>query len=131
MSVLNGPVSGKRFRFTLRCGNSASMPTHIALLAERCARFLDRTGAGAEEANSVQTALEELLTNIAKFGAAGENPPPILRRNRAAAMPAGPAPTTTAFFSVRAGGGVRASMNAFCAASAAISFAPRIFSGES
>lgn len=86
---MNRPKSGKRFRFVMRFANPASMPDDVALLAGRCAHFLGCAGAAADEANAVEIALEELLTNIAKFGAGGENPPPLLAAEGAVEVEAG------------------------------------------
>lgn len=76
--TLSTASAGPRFTFTLRCGDPAAAPEDIARLAERCAPFLTEAGASGEEANAVQIALEELLTNLAKFGADAAGPPPVL-----------------------------------------------------
>ncbi len=73
--TLSTAGDGTRFRFALRCEDPAAVPDDIARLAERCAPFLDGAGADPEEANAVQIALEELLTNVAKFGAGDADPP--------------------------------------------------------
>lgn len=77
--TLSTAGDGTRFRFALRCAEPVGVLDDIARLAECCAPFLDGEGADPEETNAVQTALEELLTNVAKFGAGGTLPssPPL------------------------------------------------------
>ncbi|MDR3077504.1 MAG: ATP-binding protein [Planctomycetota bacterium] len=61
---------GDCFRASLAFAAPEAAPADVARLNEGFAAFLEERGAASEEANALQIALEELLTNLAKFGAA-------------------------------------------------------------
>ena len=56
------------FRFGLEIADPAAMPADIAELGRTLAGFLAGRGVHGEDANALDVALEELLTNLGKFG---------------------------------------------------------------
>lgn len=61
-------TAGPAFRFRMEFAEPAAVPDDVAGLSEALAAFLDERGVGGEDAYAVQLALEELLTNLGKFG---------------------------------------------------------------
>lgn len=59
------------FRFGMDFRAPREAPADIAALNAELASFLESRAAGKTEINSLRTAVEELLTNLAKFGPPG------------------------------------------------------------
>lgn len=64
------------FRFRYRVDDPASHPSDIVALAERLDAFLAERGATAGERHALHLAVEELLTNLVKYGG-GEHVAPL------------------------------------------------------
>lgn len=62
---------GASLRFRLVLAVPAEAAEDIARIDPPLARLLDRHGADADERNALHIAIEELITNIGKFGPAG------------------------------------------------------------
>lgn len=67
---------GDRFRFSLTLTDVAAVPEDAARLSEALSPFLEDMKTGSFAATAVHTAIEELLTNLGKFGRTGPDAPP-------------------------------------------------------
>lgn len=59
---------GDSFHFSLILADPDAAPRDAAALSEAIGPFLDEKDAAPDTANAIHTAIEELLTNLAKFG---------------------------------------------------------------
>ena len=76
LNSLSTRLSGNDFSFSLIIREPAEVPVDVASLSSLVEPFLLTEHLGDHERNAVQTAIEELLTNLAKYGRSGEDAPP-------------------------------------------------------
>ena len=68
-------AEGNEFRFCLELADPAAMPMDIAALNAEMDVFLELRQVEGDNANALRIAIEELLTNLVKFGSAAEVSP--------------------------------------------------------
>ncbi len=68
-NFLSAEEIGDAFRFVLELSAPAGAPEDASRLGDAAAAFLNRRGAGAERVFACRMVLEELITNLGKYGA--------------------------------------------------------------
>lgn len=76
---MSNPVTtttdASRFRFSMRIADAGSVPADVTLLNGRVEAYLHGRGAASGEVVAAMTAVEEILTNLGKYGSGPDGAP--------------------------------------------------------